>query len=94
MIVYNTVTIVIIDFHQKKKICIVFVDIECAKFRGSRAIMGLVGFVPPCHRAFVGPKIFLVGISWVLYFFSWVFHGSKILWYSVNFSKKLTGTYD
>ena len=36
---------------------------ECAKFRGSRAIVGLVGLVPSCHRAFVSLEIFLVGIS-------------------------------
>ena len=57
---------------------------ECAKFRESRAIVGLAGLVPLCHRAFVGPKyflmgiscvplFFLVGISWVQDFFSWVF---------------------
>ena len=34
---------------------------ECAKFRGY----------------FVGPKYFLVSISWVSYFFSWVFRGSN-----------------
>ena len=53
--------------------------IECAKFGGSRVIMGLVGLVPPYHRAFVGPKIFLVGISWVSNFFSWVFRKSMML---------------
>ena len=31
-----------------------------------------------CHRAFVGPKFFLVGISRVQNFFSWVFRGHKI----------------
>ena len=41
---------------------------ECAKFRGSRAIVGLVGLVPWCLRGyFVGSKLF-----------SWVFRGSKI----------------
>ena len=44
---------------------------ECAKSRGSRAIVGLVGLVPSCHRTFVG-------ISWVPNFFSWVFRGSQI----------------
>ena len=39
---------------------------ECAKFRGSCAILGLVDLVPPCRR---GPKIFLVGVSWVSNFF-------------------------
>ena len=42
---------------------------ECAKFRGSCAILGLVGLVPPCRRAFDGPKIFLVSVSWVSNFF-------------------------
>ena len=48
------------------------VSVECAKFRESRAIVGLMGLVPPCHRAFMGPKLF------------WrVFPGSKIFsrWY-------------
>ena len=47
---------------------------ECAKFRGSRAIVGLVGLVglvPSCYRAFVG-------ISWAQYFFLWVFRGSQV----------------
>ena len=56
---------------------------ECAKFRGSRAVVGLVGLVPSCHCAFVGVswvqdfsrgyfvglKFFLVVISWVQSFF-------------------------
>ena len=47
---------------------------ECAKFRGSRAIVGLVGLVPWCLRGyFVGSKLFLVGISWVQNIFSWVY---------------------
>ena len=41
---------------------------EWARFRGSRAIVGLVGLVPSCHRAFVGPKVFLVRISWAKIF--------------------------
>ena len=48
---------------------------ECAKFHGSCAIVGLVLC---CHRAFVGSKSFLMGISWVQDFFSWVFRGSEI----------------
>ena len=44
---------------------------ECAKFRGSCAIVGLLGLVPSCNRAFVG-------ILWVQFFFSWVFRGFKI----------------
>ena len=58
---------------------------DCAKFRGSCAIVGLVGLVPPCLRGsenfsrgyFVGSKYFLVGISWVSHFFSCVFRGSQ-----------------
>ena len=50
---------------------------ECAKFRGSRAIVCLMGPVSPCHRALMGSKIFLVGISWVQNIFSWVFCGSQ-----------------
>ena len=61
------------------------VSVECAKFRESRAIVGLMGLVPPCHRAFMGPKLsggyflgpkfFLVDICWSTIFFvgvSWV----------------------
>ena len=52
---------------------------ECAKFRGSRAI------VPSCLRGseifslgyFVIPKFFLVAISWVQNFFSWALRGPK-----------------
>lgn len=59
---------------------------ECAKFCGSRTIMGLVNLVPSCLRGskihsrgyFVGPKFFLVGILWVRIFFVWVFRGFKI----------------
>ena len=101
---------------------------ECAKFRGSSAIVGLVGLLSSCHRGtvpswvlkffslvfrgskifshgyfvdlkfflwyFVGAKFFLVGISWVQNFFSWVFRESRILWFSINFSKKQKQTYD
>ena len=45
--------------------------IECAKFRGSRAIVGLMGLVPSCQRALVGLKLSR-GVSWVWNFFSWV----------------------
>ena len=38
-----------------RKIFLILCFIERAKFCGSRAIVGLVGFVPSCHRAFVGP---------------------------------------
>ena len=44
---------------------------ECAKFPGSRAIVGIVGLVPSFNHAFLG-------ISWVEIFFSWVFRGSKV----------------
>ena len=37
---------------------------------------------------FAGPNFFLVGISWVQDFFTWVFRRSKILGFSINFSKK------
>ena len=40
--------------------------------------MGLVGLVSPCRRAFVSPKIFLVGISWVQNIFLRVFRGFQI----------------
>ena len=56
---------IILDFNIHMK------SIECAKFRGSRAIVVLMGLMPSCHRAFVG-------ISWVWNFFSWIFRGSKI----------------
>ena len=48
---------------------------ECAKFCGSRAIIGLV---PPRHRAVVDPKISLVGISWVANFFLLIFRRFQI----------------
>ena len=42
---------------------------ECAKIRVWRVIAGLVGLMPLCHRGyFLGPKFFLVGISWILFF--------------------------
>ena len=62
---------------------------ECAKFRWSRAIVGLVSLVKSClcgcfvglmffsRGNFVGPKLFLVGISWVQIFFSWIFRVSE-----------------
>ena len=49
--------------------------------------MGLVGLIPSCHWTLVGPKVYLVGISWVQNlvgilwvqnFFSWVICESKI----------------
>ena len=43
---------------------------QCAKFRESRAIMGLMGLVLSCQFAFMG-------ISLVQKFFSWVFRGSN-----------------
>ena len=46
-------------------------SIDCAKFRGSRAIVVLMGLMPSCYRAFVC-------ISWVWNLFLWVFRGSKI----------------
>ena len=62
---------------------------ECAKFRGSRAIGGLVGLVPSCNRAFVGiswdQNIFLVGTRWSEtfsrgYFVGQNFFLKSILW--------------
>ena len=55
-----------------------FHEIGCAKFRGSCATMGVVGLVLSWHRAFVCEGFFLVSISWVHSFFSWVFRGSEI----------------
>ena len=43
---------------------------------------------------FVGPKFSPVGILRVKDFFSWLFPGPKILWFSINFSKKQKETYD
>ena len=43
---------------------------------------------------FVGLKIFLVGIPWVQNFSLWVFCESRILRFSINFSKKQKQTYD
>ena len=43
--------------------------------RGSRAMLPpcLRGFEIFSHGYFMGPRFFLVGISWVRHFFSWVF---------------------
>ena len=63
--------------YQVKSMCTIFMklyclqDYECAKFRGLRAIVGLVGLMPPCHRVFLC-------ISWVQNIFSWVFYRFKI----------------
>ena len=53
-------------------------SVECAKFPGPRAIVGIVSLVPSCHLAFVGPKIFLVGNWWIQNFLPWVFRESQI----------------
>ena len=44
-----------------------------AKFCGFPVIMDIVSLVLSGHRALVGPKFFLVGISWIQNIFSWVF---------------------
>ena len=50
-----------------------------AKFRRSRAAVGLVGLVPSCLCGyFVGPKVFLARISWAQNIFSWVFRAFQI----------------
>ena len=63
---------------------------ECAKFRRSRAVVGLVGLGQSCQRGyFVGPKFFLVGISWVQNFFSgisWVWNFSLEYFMGPKFS--------
>ena len=41
-------------------------------------MLGLVGLATLCHRAFVGPNIIPVGISWVQNIFFWIFRGSQI----------------
>ena len=56
---------------------------ECAKFRGSRAIVGLVGLVLWCSCAFVG-------ISWIQKFFSWVFVGLKFFFVGTRGPKFLS----
>ena len=72
---------------------------ERAKFLGSCAMVGMLGLVPSCHRAFLGPKAFFMGFSWVrnvlsfLYFigdpnfFTWVFRKSNFFfsWVSCGF---------
>ena len=67
---------IILDFNIHMK------SIECAKFRGSGAIVVLCGFnaIVPSYLCgyFVGLKFFLVNISQVQTFFSWVFRGSEI----------------
>ena len=75
-------------------------------FRGSKIFLVRVSWVRNffswvfrdseifCCGHFEGPRFFPMGISWVQNFFSWVFRGSKILWISINFSKKQKETYD
>ena len=57
-----------------------FVKSECAKFRGSRAILDFMSLVPSCHRVSVGisrVQNFLAGIRGPEIFFSWVFRESE-----------------
>ena len=57
---------------------------ECAKFHGLPAIVSLAGILSLCHCPlfsrvyFVGPKVFLVGISWVQFF---CFFSYVIFWF-------------
>ena len=44
---------------------------ECPKFHG------FVRLWVSCYRAFMGPNFFLVGISWIQNFFSWVVRRSS-----------------
>ena len=89
---------------------------KCARLRGSRDIVGLVGLasaiVPSCLRRsksfflsvsyvqnffsliFRGYKIFSRGYFVGLNFFSWEFRRSKILRFSINFSKKQKEKFD
>ena len=55
--------------------------------------MSLVGPVSPCHRPYVGQKVFLEDILWVQYIISWLFGGFKILFrgYSVGLTFFLVG---
>ena len=69
-------------YQEKNSEAVIFVSVEYAKFRGSRALMGFMGlepsFVPLCHRDyFVRPKYFLLGISWLRIIFSRVFRESE-----------------
>ena len=65
---YNIVQYIYIQIYIQVQLC--HDRIECAKFGGSGAIVGLVNLVPPCHHVFVG-------ILWVQNIFSWAFCGSK-----------------
>ena len=56
------------QIRQQEEFLLLVKEIECAKFRGSRVVVGLVGLVPSC----------LLGISWVQNIFLWVFRGSQI----------------
>ena len=56
------------------------VYLPCTKFCRSRAIVGLM---PSCHRAFVVPKFFLLGILCVQDFFSWEFRNWRN-WEALN----------
>ena len=59
---------------------------ECAKFRVSRVIVGLMGLVPSSHRAFVGSKFFPVGIS-IGYRNTWF--GNAIIIYNSHHSTNI-----
>ena len=63
-----------------KRVNILMKSIECAKFRGSRAIVVLICLMPSCHRAFAG-------ISWVWNFFLWVLCGSKLFLVGIRASE-------
>ena len=62
---------------------------ECAKFRVSRVIAGLMGLAPLSHRPFVGPKFFPVGIS-IGYRNPWF--GNTIIIYNSHYSTNILKT--
>ena len=68
---------IIFQIKKDKKLKFSLDYCDCAKFRGSSAIVGLMGLKLSYHCAFVGPKSVLVGIPRVRNFFSWVFCGLK-----------------
>ena len=66
-----------------------------SRSRGFSAIVQscLRGFKTFSRGYFVSPKFFLVGISWVQNFFSWVFRGSKVFLVDISWVQNFSRGY-
>ena len=65
----------------------------CAKSCGFPVIMDIVSLVLSGSRALVGPKFFLVGISWIRNIFPWVLWRSNFFLWRFRGSKYFTHGY-